>query len=156
MGPGTQRATRVQTAGQRMPSAPRRRTPRGRSGAANYLPILAFAVGYLVANALWPLPLWVAGLYVVASIVCFIAYAADKSAATAGRWRVPENTLLLLGVVGGWPGAILAQQMLRHKTQKTSFRVPFWGSVVANLIVFVVFATPLFSLFVEASERPVL
>jgi uncharacterized membrane protein YsdA (DUF1294 family) len=59
-----------------------------------------------------------------------------------------------LGVVGGWPGAIVAQQMLRHKTQKASFRSAFWGSVVINVIVVVVFATPLFSLFVDASRRP--
>jgi uncharacterized membrane protein YsdA (DUF1294 family)/cold shock CspA family protein len=146
---GKRRAARVRVAGQRMPAPPHRPTPRTSAGAATYLPILLFALAYLAANALWPLPLWVAGLYVVASIICFVVYAVDKSAATAQRWRVSESTLLLLGAVGGWPGAIVAQQTLRHKTQKASFRSAFWGTVVINLLVFAVFATPLFSLFVE-------
>ena len=149
-------APRGRPAGQRMPSSAQRPASRKRSGAARYLPILLFVLGYLVANALWPIPLWVAGVYLVASIVCFVFYAVDKSAAGAGRWRIPETTLLLWGVVGGWPGAIVAQQTLRHKTQKVSFRRAFWGSVVVNLIVFAVFATPAFTLFVEWTKRPLL
>ncbi|QYF72309.1 cold shock and DUF1294 domain-containing protein [Cryobacterium sp. PAMC25264] len=143
-------------AGQRMPSTAQRPASRNRSGAARYLPILLFALGYLVVNALWPIPLWVAGVYLVASLVCFLFYAVDKSAAGAGRWRISETTLLLWGVVGGWPGAIVAQQTLRHKTQKVSFRRAFGGTVVANLIVFAVFATPAFALFVEWTKRPLL
>jgi uncharacterized membrane protein YsdA (DUF1294 family) len=127
------------------------RTSRGKSGAASYLVVVAFAIGYLIAHALWPIPLWVAGVYVVASVVCFVVYAVDKSAAAAGRRRVSERTLHLLGAVGGWPGAIAAQQMLRHKTQKVSFRRVFWGTVVVNLIVFGLFATPVVSVLVEAA-----
>lgn len=67
-------------------------------------------------------------------------YAVDKSAARAGRRRVPESTLLLLGFAGGWPGAIVAQRMLRHKTRKASFRRAFWLSVAANVVVFAVLA----------------
>lgn len=123
------------------------------SGAASYLAPVAFVIGALVVNAYWPLPLWTIGLYVGASIICFIVYAVDKSAARAGRWRVSENTLLLLGLIGGWPGAIVAQQTLRHKTKKVSFRNIFWISVVVNTLVFAVFATPLFWSFVEASYQ---
>ena len=50
-------------------------------------------------------------------------YAADKSAARAGRWRIPESTLLMLGLCCGWPGGIVAQQWLRHKSVKPSFRM---------------------------------
>lgn len=142
--------TRARTPG-RTPT-PTRGTRRG-AGPAQYLPILAFLLGYLVVTALWPIPLWVAGLYLVASIVCFIVYAIDKSAARANRRRVPEKTLLLLGLIGGWPGAIVAQQTLRHKTQKASFRRPFWASVLVNLLVFAVFATPLFALLATEAER---
>lgn len=123
---------------------------------ADYVLIVVFIAGYLTVNALWPLPLWVAGLYLAASIVTFIVYAVDKSAATNGRWRVSENTLLLLGVIGGWPGAIVAQQTLRHKTKKASFRSAFWVTVLLNVLAFVVFATPLFATFVELSEHPLL
>ena len=140
----------------RMPTPGRRPVPRRRAGVTPYLPILLFVLGYLVVNVFWPIPLWVAGLYLVASVVCFVVYAADKSAARADRRRVPERTLLGLGIVGGWPGAIVAQQTLRHKTQKVSFRRAFWGSVVVNLMVFAVFATPAFALFVEWTKRSVL
>jgi uncharacterized membrane protein YsdA (DUF1294 family)/cold shock CspA family protein len=151
---GKRRAARVRVAGQRMPAAPRQRRPRTSAGAATYLPILLFALVYLGTNALWPIPLWVAGLYAVASVICFVVYAVDKSAASAQRWRVSETTLLLLGAVGGWPGAIVAQQILRHKTQKASFRSAFWGTVVINVIVFAVFATPAFHVFVEWTKGP--
>jgi uncharacterized membrane protein YsdA (DUF1294 family) len=130
-----------------MPTPARRPTARG--GALRYLPIVLFVLAYLAVNAVWPIPLWVAGIYLAASIVCFLVYAADKSAAVANRWRVSESVLLLWGVVGGWPGAIVAQQTLRHKTQKASFRSAFWVSVLANLVVFAIFATPLFALLLD-------
>jgi uncharacterized membrane protein YsdA (DUF1294 family) len=75
---------------------------------------------------------WVAAFYLAASVVAFAVYAADKSAARAGRRRTPENTLLLLGLLGGWPGALVAQQTLRHKTKKRGFLAAFWVSVVLN------------------------
>jgi len=117
--------------------APRGSKRRSGSGAGAYLAIPAFLVVYLVVNAVWPLPIWVAGVYLAASVGCFVAYAVDKSAATAGRWRVSESALLVWGVVGGWPGAIVAQQTLRHKTKKASFRAAFWGTVVLNVGAFV-------------------
>ena len=70
--------------------------------------------------------------YVALSLLTFIAYALDKSAARRGAWRTSESTLLLLGLVGGWPGGLLAQETLRHKSKKTSFRVAFWITVVVN------------------------
>ncbi len=62
-------------------------------------------------------------------------YALDKSAARDDRRRTRESTLLLLGILGGWPGALAAQALLRHKSAKPSFRVAFWGTVVVNLLV---------------------
>ena len=60
------------------------------------------------------------------------AYAADKRAAVRGRRRVPENQLHLLSLLGGWPGAWLAQQALRHKTSKPAFRAAYWLTVAAH------------------------
>ena len=136
-----------------MPAPGRRPVARKRAGAAHYLPVLLFVLGYLVVTALWPIPIWVAGIYLVASLVCFVVYAVDKSAAGAARRRVSERTLLTLGLIGGWPGAIIAQQTLRHKTQKASFRKAFWATVVVNLVVFAVFATPVFSVAAEWIRR---
>jgi len=77
--------------------------------------------------------LFAAALYAIASAACFIAYALDKSAARQGRRRTPERTLLVLGLAGGWPGALAAQQLLRHKSSKTSFLIKFWLTVALNL-----------------------
>ncbi|MGC3984356.1 MAG: DUF1294 domain-containing protein [Pseudorhodoferax sp.] len=131
-----------------MTRAPAPRTPRRHDGPAPWstasaLAIPVFALVYAAVALLWHVPAWVAGLYLIASAVCFLAYALDKSAATAGRWRTPESTLLLLGLVGGWPGAILAQQLLRHKTSKAAFRAAFWGTVVFNAAAFVALHVPL-------------
>jgi uncharacterized membrane protein YsdA (DUF1294 family)/cold shock CspA family protein len=112
-------------------------------GGASLFAIPAFVLIYLAVASVWRVPGWMATLYVAASLGCFAAYAADKAAATAGRWRISEDTLLLLGVAGGWPGAIVAQQALRHKSNKASFRAKFWFSVVLNMTAFIVLHSPL-------------
>ena len=72
----------------------------------------------------------------------FIAYAIDKSAARQDKWRIPEAHLHLLAVIGGWPGALIAQHVLRHKTRKPSFRFFFWITVFLNLGIFFWAKTP--------------
>lgn len=78
------------------------------------------------------LPLAILVLYLGASAVAYLAYSLDKSAAQADRWRTKESTLHLFGLVGGWPGALLAQRILRHKSKKQSFQVTFWATVLLN------------------------
>ncbi len=75
--------------------------------------------------------------YLGFSSVAFVAYALDKAAAVSGNWRTAENTLHLLSLAGGWPGALLAQQILRHKTSKQSFVIVFWFTVGINIAAFV-------------------
>jgi uncharacterized membrane protein YsdA (DUF1294 family) len=100
------------------------------------LPILLFAALYAGVTFAWRLPLAVGAAYLAMSAVCFAGYALDKSAARRGERRTPESTLLMLGLLGGWPGAVLAQQWLRHKTVKQPFRQMFWFTVVANVVFF--------------------
>jgi uncharacterized membrane protein YsdA (DUF1294 family)/cold shock CspA family protein len=102
--------------------------------------ILAFAAVFLVAHWRWQVPWTIGAIYVALSILTYVLYAADKRAAQTNRWRTPENTLLLIGLVGGWPGAAVAQQVLRHKTKKLSFRTRFWFTVIINVIAFVLVA----------------
>jgi uncharacterized membrane protein YsdA (DUF1294 family)/cold shock CspA family protein len=78
---------------------------------------------------------WAVGLLVALNIGTAVAYAVDKRAARRGTRRVPERTLLVCGLVGGWPGAVLAQQLLRHKTGKPAFRRAFALTVAAHLAV---------------------
>jgi uncharacterized membrane protein YsdA (DUF1294 family)/cold shock CspA family protein len=75
--------------------------------------------------------------YLGLSILAFLAYAFDKAAAVSGRWRTAEQTLHLFSLAGGWPGALIAQQLLRHKTSKPSFVAAFWFTVLVNVSAFV-------------------
>lgn len=75
--------------------------------------------------------------YLGLSFLAFLAYAFDKSAAVSGRWRTPEQTLHLFSLAGGWPGALIAQQLLRHKTSKQSFVYAYWLTVLVNVGAFV-------------------
>lgn len=81
------------------------------------------------------LPPVMLSLYLAASTITFIAYALDKSAAKQNRWRTKESTLHLFSIVGGWPGALLAQRVLRHKSKKEEFQSVFWGTVVINCVM---------------------
>jgi len=71
-------------------------------------------------------------VYGIVSLVTFIFYALDKHAARKGAWRIPEAQLHLLALIGGWPGATVAQHTLRHKSKKASFRFVFWITVFLN------------------------
>ena len=82
----------------------------------------------------------IAGWYVLASLVTFVAYGLDKRAAAKGTWRTKEKTLHLLELVGGWPGALAGQAVFRHKTRKARFLVVTWGIVVLHAAVWGVIA----------------
>ncbi len=79
------------------------------------------------------LPLLVPMSVVLLSFVSYMAYAQDKRAAQRGQWRIAESTLHLLALLGGWPGALLAQQRLRHKSVKLEFRAMFSLTVMVHL-----------------------
>lgn len=106
--------------------------------------VCAFVVAFAVAVMVLDLPWWMPALYGVLSLVAVAAYGIDKSAARGHRRRISEQTLLTLGAFGGWPGALIAQQLFRHKTRKRSFRRAFWGTVAVNVVALtgvIVFAT---------------
>jgi uncharacterized membrane protein YsdA (DUF1294 family)/cold shock CspA family protein len=86
------------------------------------------------------IPASILGLYAVMSLLLFSTYAQDKAAAQSGRWRTPEATLHLMALVGGWPGALVAQGVFRHKTRKQPFRTIFFASVLANCALLVILA----------------
>lgn len=67
------------------------------------------------------------------SVMTLVMYSIDKAAARHSWRRIPEIHLHLLSLVGGWPGALIAQQLLRHKTRKQPFQTLFWLTVVVNL-----------------------
>jgi len=140
---GKKRAKNVELVSAARIRAPRRSNSTSDWGTLSLLAIPAFIFLYALVAILWRVPNLVAGAYLALSVACFAAYAADKSAAKSGGRRTPESTLLVIGTFGGWPGGILAQQLLRHKSLKASFRAAFWGSVAINICAFVILSSPL-------------
>lgn len=97
-----------------------------------YWIVVIFLALLFLAVALGKLPIWLPLIYLVISVVTFFFYAMDKRAATRAQWRTPENTLHALALFCGWPGALLAQQSLRHKSSKKNFQIIFWVTVAVN------------------------
>ncbi len=83
----------------------------------------AYALSQFAASIDWRL---LVGVPFALSIFTFFAYRSDKRKAEAGEWRIPEFTLHISALLGGWPGAFLGQRAFRHKTAKISFQLVFW------------------------------
>ncbi|WP_348532424.1 DUF1294 domain-containing protein [Pseudomonas sp. BN102] len=71
--------------------------------------------------------------YLAMSLLCFVAYWRDKRLAVIGQRRIPESRLHLLELLGGWPGGLLAQRLIRHKNRKLAYQVKFWLIVAVHL-----------------------
>ena len=124
---GRPRASDARFAGQRIEAkrAPIR-IPRKALGLIALVAISSLAALHLIS--------WlVAGAYALLSGLSYLAYALDKSSAENSSRRTPESTLHILDLLGGWPGALIAQQQFRHKTVKASFQVTFWLTVIVNI-----------------------
>lgn len=150
---GKKRAVRIEAKGASKGSAPKT-TRRSKPWDSASLAVLGiFALSYLVITLVWGLSWYVGMGYLVMSVVCAGTYWLDKDSAKIGAWRVSESTLLTLGLLCGWPGAIVAQHVFQHKTTKPSFRIEHWGTVVMNLAVFYVLTTPLLPKVLQAFGR---
>ena len=101
----------------------------------NYIPVMILLFGLAYSYYYGFTPLLLPLLFMVVSLMTYLVYARDKSAAERSAWRISENTLHIHSLLFGWPGAIMAQQRLRHKTKKVSFRIVFWLTVIANVSV---------------------
>lgn len=95
--------------------------------AAAFLGVVALLA--IVGRLWWP----VACVYILTSIATFSAYKHDKEAAQVGARRTNEQALIILGLIGGWPGALVARHRFRHKTRKVAFRIGYWFSVGLNV-----------------------
>ncbi|WP_422631281.1 DUF1294 domain-containing protein [Pseudomonas taetrolens] len=119
---------------------PARQSPQVR-GLKFKLPLFALLCALPIGGAL---SLWLNGVtripllaYGMASGVAFGLYWYDKHQASTGQWRTPEKVLHAVELLGGWPGALVAQQLLRHKTRKVSYQVMFWLIVAVHLAVWI-------------------
>ena len=91
-------------------------------------------MGAAVSWAVWTrqVPWWVLPALFFINLFAFYAYMQDNWAASQRAWRTSEDTLHFWSLIGGWPGAWFAQQLLRHKSRKQAFRVTYWGTVVLH------------------------
>ncbi|MHA3080341.1 DUF1294 domain-containing protein [Acinetobacter sp. ANC 5502] len=94
-----------------------------------------YALFLLVAIGLKALPSWLLLYSLLINALCYWQYTQDKTAAQQNQRRVPEQTLHLLSLLGGWPAAWFAQQKLRHKTQKQPFRQIYFATIVLNIML---------------------
>ncbi|MCJ8337223.1 MAG: DUF1294 domain-containing protein [Pseudomonadales bacterium] len=76
-------------------------------------------------------------IYLCVSVLTYVLYGIDKSAAKKGQWRIKEASLQICSLLGGWPGAVIAQVMLRHKSRKLRFQIVFWLTLAVNLTLFI-------------------
>ena len=115
--------------------------------------VIIFAVGYLVLYAvlvlfkMTPVELW--GFMCLLSVITYIAFARDKAKAQKNHWRVQESTLLLFSLMGGWPGALIAQQRLRHKSSKQSFKFVLWVTIFVSVLIYAWAVSPKGQPYVE-------
>lgn len=101
-------------------------------------------VGWLMVQG--KIPWFVLPGYVVMSLLVFIVYAFDKAAAMNRRWRTREKSLQLLSILGGWPGALIAQRLFHHKSKKAAFQTGFVVIVALHIAAVIAFATGYFDM----------
>lgn len=99
--------------------------------------VILVALLVLPAWAVWRLAraehiAWIAGWGALASVITYALYAWDKRSARREGNRIPENALHFWELIGGWPGAFLAQRALRHKCIKARYQFVFWLIVASH------------------------
>jgi uncharacterized membrane protein YsdA (DUF1294 family) len=100
---------------------------------AHAVVLLALLVLPAFAIAKLPIDPRLPALYAVCvSAAAYVANRSDKARAQANEWRISEATLHLLELIGGWPGAFVAQRRLRHKVSKRSYQAVFWAIVLLH------------------------
>lgn len=94
--------------------------------------VLAYALALIWLVSQQQVPWWTLVASFLLNVATFFAYWQDKYAAQQRGWRTREDTLHLWSLAGGWSGAWFAQQVLRHKSVKASFRSVYWVTVVVH------------------------
>lgn len=78
---------------------------------------------------------WLMALMLAASATSYLLSSQDKRLAETGGWRISELRLHVLELIGGWPGAFIAQKRFRHKCNKGAYQFVFWIIVIGHQIV---------------------
>lgn len=73
-------------------------------------------------------------IFILFNLITFAIFGIDKLLARTRRQRISENTLITLAIAGGSVGAVFAQKLFRHKTQK--LRYLFWSILIVQFVIF--------------------
>lgn len=77
--------------------------------------------------------------YLFINIITFYLYWDDKKRAKKGKWRIPENTLLLFALIGGSIGALAGMKVFHHKTRHWKFKILVPLFLVLHIVALYVF-----------------
>lgn len=116
------------------PAAPKRfiLVPKPRSWTTNLLILIPLALSsYLLWRAKNPIPFFSYGVF---SLLTIMIYGTDKTHAAIRTWRVPESYLHVLELMGGWPGALIAESALRHKTRKSLYKALLHVIIAVHMV----------------------
>ena len=72
---------------------------------------------------------------IVINILTFLLYGIDKWKAQKGKWRIPEETLIWLAIVGGSIGALIGMYLFRHKTKHRKFTMGIPAIILAQAVI---------------------
>lgn len=98
--------------------------------------VALIAAGFLAIATYLDLPVpWYVTLFVLINAATFVLYGVDKALAAAGARRIPERTLHVTAFLLGSPGALIAMNVFRHKTRKTSFQLALALLVLAQVLI---------------------
>ena len=79
-------------------------------------------------------------IYLVSiNLIGFLAMGIDKYKAKKGIWRIPENTLFMLCVLGGGFGTIVGMHFFHHKTKKKAFTIGMPLILIMEILIFIYF-----------------
>ncbi len=110
-------------------------------------PMQIACIAYILALAVFTILGMLSGMVLlfisITNALTYWLYAQDKEAALLGNRRIPEQSLHILSFLGGWPTAWLAQERLRHKTQKQPFRKIYFCTIALNILLILWLISPL-------------
>ncbi|WP_209797250.1 DUF1294 domain-containing protein [Clostridium moniliforme] len=73
--------------------------------------------------------------FIIINLIGFFSMLIDKEKAKKHKWRIPENTLIFIALIGGSIGSFIAMNFFRHKTKHFKFKVGIPIILIIQLIL---------------------
>ena len=73
--------------------------------------------------------------FIIINIISLILMFLDKRRAIKNKWRISENTLMIVSILGGSIGGILGMYTFRHKTKHIKFKVGIPIILIIQLLI---------------------